>query len=316
MSRFNLPGSLTLPRLNLNKSMVQGLGLRKSSAHDLLPPALSHEVALHYVIGVLCFLACLTAVVVVASNRAAKGWTDDIRSEITVQVRPTGLETAPSAAARAAEVLSGVPGVDEVAAIEPEKAKALLKPWMGDVVLDDLPIPNLVEIRLSTRNPARPEALQRALDAAHIEGNVDDHRLWLKDIDQSALSLRLISALIFLVLASAAGAVVAFATRAGLISMAGVVEILSLVGTEDRLIAEGLQTRFARLAFESGMIGAAAAGVILIVLKATSRSQSFAIALPMDWPDLIFIVPCPFVAALIAGWTARTMSLRLLAKGI
>ncbi|MDV6331777.1 ABC transporter permease [Asticcacaulis sp. 201] len=287
--------------------------LRALRAGRLLPQQDQREIALHYVIGVLCFLACMAALMVMASDRAAHGWSRDIRAEVTVQVRPTGLESGSIAAAKAAEVLAGVKGVGQVTAIEPEKAKALIKPWLGDAVIDDLPIPNLVEVSLDPKNPATPRALMDALAAADIDASIDDHSTWLKDIEQSALTIRLISLGIFVVIFSATAAVVGFATRAGLTARANIVEVLALCGASDTFIAERFQWRFARMAFESGLLGAAIAAGVMAVIKATGSSQSFAIALPFSWLDLLILIPCPFLVALIGAVTARMVTLRLLA---
>ncbi len=283
-------------------------------AGHLLPPQDQREIALHYVIGVLCLLACLAGLTVMASDRAARGWTRDIHSEITVQVRPTGLESGSVAAARAAEVLAGVKGVGQVTAIEPEKAKDLIKPWLGDAILDDLPIPNLVEVTLDPRNPARPQALKDALVAQDIDASIDDHSTWLKDTQQTALTIRLISFGIFFIIFTATAAVVGFATRAGLTARANIVEVLALCGATDLFIAERFQFRFARMAFESGLLGAGLAGAVMALIKATGGSQSFALALPFSWLDLLILLPCPVLVAIIAAVTARLVTLRLLAS--
>jgi cell division transport system permease protein len=288
------------------------LGALKASR--LLPQQDQREVALHYVIGVLCFLACMAAMVVMASDRAAHGWSRDIRSEVTVQVRPTGLESGSVAAAKAAEVLAGVKGVGQVTALEPEKAKALIKPWLGDAVLDDLPIPNLVEVTLDAKRPATVQVMTNALLAADIDASIDDHSTWLKDVEQSALTIRLISLGIFFIIFSATGAVVGFATRAGLTARADIVDVLSLCGASDIFIAERFQWRFARMTFESGLLGAGLAAGVMTLIKATGSSQSFAIALPFSWSDLLILIPCPFLVALIGALTARMVTLRLLAR--
>jgi cell division transport system permease protein len=279
---------------------------------DLLPTLDKRETALHYVIGVLWLLASLAALIGLASDRAAQGWSREIRSEVTLQVRPRGLETATSAAAKAAETISAVPGVAEAVALEPEKAKALIKPWLGDAILEDLPIPNLVEVRLDPEKPATVKALEAALKAGEIDASIDDHSLWLKDIERSALTIRLISITVFLVVGSAAAAVVSFATRAGLVARAEVVEVLSLCGATDLFIAKRFQYRFARMAFESSLMGAATAGVIIGVIKLTQVSQSFTLALPFSWSDLLILLPCPVIAAIVAAFSARVITLRLL----
>lgn len=286
--------------------------LSSMKAHHLLPDQDQREIALHYVIGVLCFLACLAALIVMASDRAATGWSRDIRSEMTVQVRPVGLESGSVAAARAAEVLAAVEGVGQVTAIEPEKARDLIKPWLGEAILDDLPIPNLVSVSLDQKNPAKSKALMEALLAANIDASVDDHSVWLKDVEQSALIIRLISFGLFFIIFTATAAVVGFATRAGLTARAVIIEVLSLCGATDLFIAERFQYRFARMAFESGLLGAAIAAGVMAVIKATGSSQSFALALPFSWYDLLILLPCPLLVALIAAVTARIVTLRLL----
>jgi cell division transport system permease protein len=291
--------------------MTAGKRLRR---RDLLPDQDTREVSLHYVIAVLFFLAALSALIALASNRAASGWSREIRAEVTVQVRPTGLESGSVAAARAAEVLAGVPGVKEAAAIEPARAKALIKPWLGDAVLEDLPLPNLVEVRLDEAKPAKAAALSEALSEKEIDATIDDHSTWLQDIETSALIIRLISLGIFLLIASAAAAVVGFATRAGLMARANMVEVLSLCGATDSFIAGRFQFRFARMAAISGLLGGVAAGLVMVVIKLTGSSQSLLLALPFSWLDLVVLLPCPLLAALIAAGTARIVTLKMLGK--
>ena len=286
--------------------------LSSMKARHLLPEQDQREIAQHYVIGVLCVLACLAALVAMASDRAARGWSRDIRAEVTVQVRPSGLESGSVAAAKAAEVLAGVKGVGQVSAIEPEKAKALIKPWLGDAILDDLPIPNLVEVRLDPKSPATPKALMDALTARDIDASIDDHSVWLKDIERSALTIRLISLGVFFIVFTATAAFVGFATQAGLTARANIVEVLSLCGATDIFIAQRFQYRFARMAFESGLLGAAIAAGVMAAIKATGSSQTFAVALPFSWYDLLILIPCPFLVAVIGAVTARIVTLRLL----
>ncbi len=288
--------------------------LSVAGARDLLPAQDEREVALHYVLGVMCFLACVFALLAWASDRATQGWKQDITAEVTVQVRPSGLESGSMAAAKAAEVLAGVKGVRDATAVEPEKAKALIEPWLGKDIVDDLPIPNLVEVRLDPKQPARSQAMNDALATNNIDANIDDHSVWLKDIEQSALIARLICSGIFLLIGTATAAVAWFATRAGLAARANVVDVLSLCGASDLFIAKRFQFRFARMAFQSGLLGAAAAGLAMAAIKLFMPSQSFAMALPFSWFDLLILIPCPLLVALIAAWTARLVTLRLLAS--
>ena len=76
----------------------------------LLPRRDARDGALVFVVAVLCFLACLTAIGALAADRAARGWTSQLTGSATVVIQPHGAETPDAAAARAAEALAGAPG--------------------------------------------------------------------------------------------------------------------------------------------------------------------------------------------------------------
>src|SRR5690349_12766121 len=145
---------------------------------SFLPEKDARDPALLFVIAVLCFLACLTALGVIAGDRAAHGWAGQLKGEATVIVRARGGETPDAAAARAAEALAGVRGVAEARALEKEKAYELIKPWLGDVAdLDDLPVPRLVAVGLDHKTPATAATLSAALQGHGLDAVVDEHRV-------------------------------------------------------------------------------------------------------------------------------------------
>jgi cell division transport system permease protein len=280
---------------------------------SFLPEQDARDPALIFAIAVLCFLACLTALGVIAGDRAAHGWAGQLTGEATVIVRARGGETPDAAAARAAETLAGLPGVSEARALEKEKAYDLIKPWLGDVSdLEDLPVPRLVAVSLERKRPATAAVLSRALKAQGLDAVVDDHQVWIKDIRQAAGVVRGTGAAIFLVIALAAGAVVAFATRAGLAARRDVVEVLHLTGAEDGQISNLFEMRFARVAAISGAFGAAAAALTGGLLRLVGGGQGITPALPIAWLDLLAVLPCPLLAAIVAAVAARLTARRLI----
>jgi cell division transport system permease protein len=278
-----------------------------------LPDSDGRDGALIFVVAVLCFLACLTALGVVAADRAARGWSDQLAGEATVIVRPRGGETPDAAAARAAEALAGVAGVTEARALEREKAYDLIRPWLGDVTdLEDLPVPRLVAVTLDPKQPASAADLDRALKAQGVDAAVDDHSVWIKDIRRAANLARWAGAAVFLLIAGAAAAVVAFATRAGLAARRDVVEVLHLAGAEDGFIARLFQIRFARIAAQAGLIGAAGAAATGAALRIAGGGEGLTPALPIAWSDLLAVLPCPVLAALVAAFAARLTAAALI----
>lgn len=272
----------------------------------LLPQEGARSGSLLFVVATLCFLACLTALAVLAADRAARGWIGQLGGEATVIVRPKRGETPDAAAARAAEALAGVPGVAEARALEPQKAYDLIRPWLGDISdLEDLPVPRLVAVTLDRQAPADAGRLAQALKAQDLDASVDDHSLWIKDVRRSANLARALGVGVFLLIAGAAGAVVAFATQAGLAARRDVVEVLHLSGAEDRYIAGLFQLRFARMAVLGGVIGAGAAALVGAGLRLAGGTLGLSPALPVAWSDLAVVLICPLAAALVAAVAAR-----------
>jgi cell division transport system permease protein len=293
--------------------MSQAFDLARWRPAPILPERQTRDAALAFVVAVLCFLACVTGLAVIAADRAASGWSRQLTGEATVIVRTHAGETPDAAAAQATETLAGVPGVAEARALEPEKAYDLIRPWLGDVAeVEDLPVPRLVAVTLEPRHPASAQAMRRALRAQGVDAVVDDHSLWVKDVRRAAGLARGAAAVVFLLLAAAAAAVVASATRAGLAAQRQVVEVLHLAGAEEGFVAGMFQARFARVAAVAGLAGAAAAALVGAVLRLAGGADGLTPALPIAWADLLAVLPCPLIAALVAAVAARVTARRLM----
>ena len=119
-------------------------------------------------------------------------------------------------------------------------------------------------------------------------------------------------AALFAAIAAAAAAVVAFATRAGLAARRDVVEVLHLAGAEDGFIARLFQVRFARVAAVAGSFGALAAAGLGAALRIAGGGEGLAPALPLAWSDLLAVVPCPLIAALVAAVAAQVTAMKLI----
>ena len=281
----------------------------------LLPRQDGRDRALSFVVASLCFLACLSAYAMLASSRAAGGWRRELSVSATVQVRPKPEETGGAAAASAAETLAGVPGVSEAQALDRQAAEKLLEPWLGKGnIPDDLPIPHLVTVELDPQHPAAVAAMNTALTAAGLDATVDDHSRWMHDVEASGAAVRGVAITGTLLVAAAAGAVIAFATRAGLAARRDVVEVLHLSGARDRYIAGLFQRRFAFLAARAGLYGALAAAGATALARGLGGSDGFTPALPFAWSDLAWAAPCPLAAALVAAVAARRTAMSILAE--
>ena len=285
------------------------IGRLTSSRMSLLPRDAGGERWLVSLIAVLCFLACLAAVGAAAADRAAHGWARQLGTEATVQVRPRVGETGAEAAARAAETLAGVTGVAEAQALDRKTAENLLRPWVGDAVLPDLPMPYLITVRLDQEAPASAVTLSRALAEAGLDASVDDHSLWRGEVERSAGLITALAIAAFLLTAGAAGAAVAYATRAGMAAQAALIETLSLNGASDGTIAWLFQCRYALVATTAGAIGAVVAMAAVSALRLLGGTEGLTPALPVAWSDVLLLSPCPLLAATVALVAARFTAL-------
>jgi cell division transport system permease protein len=283
-----------------------------SGSGSLLPRDRAGERWLAAVIAVLCFLACLAAVGGVAADRAAQGWGRRLGSEATVIVRPRVSETGATAAARAAETLAGVAGVAEAEALDRQAAERLLRPWLGDAVLGDLPLPHLVAVRLDPEAPASAVTLSRALAEAGLDASVDDHSQWRGEVERAAALITALAVAAFLLTALATAAAIAYATRAGLAAGRGVIDTLSLNGAGDGAIAWLFMRRFALLAGAAGLAGALSAALMIAGLRWLGGDGGLSPALPLAWRDLLILSPCPVLAATVALVSARIAALSVL----
>ena len=280
----------------------------------LLPREDGRDWTLMFVVATLAFLASLAVIAAFAGARAAQGWRSEIAGSATVIVNAQGLDTPDAAAARAAEVVSGVRGVAEARALDAAKTAALLGPLVGPAGLPaDIPTPRLISVDLDPKAPASGADLERALKAAGVDAIVDDHSRWTAQIMRASGAIQAAAAGLFLLIVVALGAVIAFATRQGLSARRDVVEALHLAGATDSFIAQLFQARFARSAAQAAMIGAGLAMLAAAGLKlATSGDDQLTALLPVAWRDLAAPLPFPLLGALVAAVTGRLTAMAVL----
>jgi len=224
----------------------------------LLPADRRRDRPLFAVIAILAFLACLAGLAAAGAWRAAEAWTDDLGAEATVQVLPGEEEDPDALAARAAEALRALDTVEAAEPLGAEAAEALLAPWFGETLPQELPAPRLVAVS----GTADAEALSRALEAEGIEAVVDDHGRWERDISRAVVAAALAALGALVLLAMAAAGVVVFATRAGLAARRAVLDALKIAGARDAFVARLFLRRFLMMGLKAGLAGALLAAAV------------------------------------------------------
>jgi cell division transport system permease protein len=232
--------------------------------------------SLGIVIGIMVFLACLTAGTVYIINQSASAWLRDVASEVTVQVKPEG---EPDKIERTANdvvtFLTGQNGVRNASLLTLDQSAELVEPWLGQVsAIKDLPLPRLVAVQIDRDNPPDTASLRAALAKKYPSAMLDDHRAWQSQIRRVTGSLAMVGLVIIALVATATVAIVVSAARSAIASNRDIVEVLNFVGAEERFIARQFELHFLKLGIKAGIIGATAAGLVFFLMPVIGEFMS------------------------------------------
>jgi cell division transport system permease protein len=249
---------------------------RPRSRAPIVPPASVTGRSLGVVIGIMVFLACLTAGAVYIINQSAYAWLRDVSSEVTVQVKPEGsVSDVEKTASAVASFLTGQIGVTRANLLTLDQSAELVEPWLGEVsAIKDLPLPRLVAVQVDRDNPPDITTLRGALMSKFPTAVLDDHRAWQSQIRRVTSSLALAGLAIIALVAAATVAIVVSAARSAISSNRDIVEVLNFVGAEERFIARQFELHFLKLGIKAGIVGATAAGLVFFLMPVVTDFMS------------------------------------------
>lgn len=272
-----------------------------------------------WVVAIMCFLASLALGGMLSVTDAAERWSRGLAGTITVQVKPDesmGLERQVQIALN---ILSTNPGIEWARPLSTDDTRELLEPWLGrSDVLQELPIPRLIEVKLDYERPANLERLTVQLRDQVPGAVLDDHRRWNDRLMDMANTLKWLAIGILMLVTSATVTIIVFATRAGLASNHQIVEVLHLIGAQDQFIAREFQQHFSSVGLRAGLIGALGACLVFLTLGRLGGAESSATAtgvlpsLALGPSVFAFLLLVPLLASLVALITARITVLRTL----
>lgn len=229
--------------------------------------------ALVSVIAIMTFLASLTLGGVMLVVAAASEWQSDVSGEVTIQVRLIAGTDLDASVRKAADIARAMPGVSEVRPYSKEESSRMLEPWLGSgAILDTLPVPRLIVVRVNPKQPPNFAALRAALAAQVPGASLDDHRSFAGRLRAMADTAIAIGLAIFALVLAATVLSVSFATRGAMATNRSTVEVLHLIGAKDSYIAAEFQRHFLLLGLKGGAIGGGAAIVVFALLGVMSRT--------------------------------------------
>jgi cell division transport system permease protein len=222
------------------------------------------------VVAIMTFLAALTTGAVMLVYAAASEWQSEVAREVTIQVRPRPGRDLDADVRRAADLARATAGVSEVRPYTKEESARLIEPWLGTgLVLEDLPIPRLIVIKVASGTPPDLAALRQTLGAQLPNASLDDHRGWLTRMRTMAGAAALGGMAVLALVLAVTVLSVTFATRGAMATNRPIVEVLHFVGATDSFVANEFQRHFLLLGLKGGAIGGGAA-ILLFTLAQTA----------------------------------------------
>ena len=285
-----------------------------ASRAPLLPPEDAREAALFFVVAALCFLAVLTGLATRAAYGAAEAWAGQVQGEMIVQLD----ESSELGAQKLATALEGLDGVRFARLENRDDTEDLLRPWLGDNLPTDLPLPHYILVQTDPGVPGLQEMIAAEADSLGYSVKLEVFEDWAEDVKRAMGLLRWIGLVALALLGTIVVSVIAFATHAALLARKDVVDVLHTCGATDRFISRLFEYRFFGLGLKAGLIGALFAlfgALLLFFFARQSGDRSW--LLPQMSPDLgtyIVLAVTPVLSAIVSMIAARITVSRALAE--
>jgi cell division transport system permease protein len=222
--------------------------------------------ALAAVVAIMTFLAAVTSGGVAMVIGSANEWQSEVAREITIQIRPTPGRDIDAEVGKAQALARAASGVTDARAYSREESDRLLEPWLGSgLVLDDLPVPRMIAVRVARGAVVDTAALRQSLTRDVAGASLDDHRSGISRMRGMAKAAIAGGMGVFGLVLAATVLSVAFATRGAMASNRPIVEVLHFVGAKEAYIASQFQRHFLWLGLKGGALGGVAALLCLML---------------------------------------------------
>ncbi len=208
------------------------------------------------------------------------------------------------------------PGVTSAQPVPESDMRQTLARWLGPAAQsNELPVPSLVNFEL--RPGADLSAIQRRVQALAPSATITTHREAVGPLLRSLRLLQWVAFGLVLLLSLAASAAVVLAARGALDTHRFTIEVMHGIGATDEQVTRLFQRKIAIDALVGSLAGAAAAGLVLLML---ATGAAFAGELTggaaLSAVDLILLALLPLALTALATGVARAAVLAALRKAL
>ena len=300
----------------------RALGVAATRQYDLPLQSGEGNGFLILLISLMTFLAVLAIMAGFALAQMTLHWTSGLQNEITIEIPAEDEEgkirSQNDISALSDKVEAKIKDYSFIESLEilsQDQIGTLIAPWLGEEFqLDDVPLPGLIALTLS--GDADVKALEANLKTIDPTLRVDTHEDWLSNILALIGSLQFFAALIISVIAFTGITAIAGAIRSRMAEHKPDVELLHLMGARDVYIARQFQRYAMILGFKGGCAGLLLGAIMLgvFVLMRGDGGAGVMPAFEMNSTHLLVLCGLPVLVAGLSAFTARSMTLRVLAN--
>jgi cell division transport system permease protein len=263
-----------------------------------------------WVIAIMSFTILIIAASGLALANSASLLGNAINGRYSVIVPDGGANAeAVTAAVRA------VPGVGAVAPVSEQEMRRTLQRWLGpEASSPGLPVPAMVEFDAADGDVA---AVASRVAAIAPGASVIAQRETVGPLLQSLRLLQWLAFGLVALLSAAAAAAVVLAARGALDTHRSTIEVMHGIGATDVQVTHLFQRKIAIDALTGSLLGAVAAGLILLAVAAGAAfAGDLTGGAVLDWRDLVLLALLPFALAALATMVARIAVLGSLRRAL
>jgi len=288
-----------------------GLVAGDPQAERAVPPTGFTAKLTLFTAGAMAFLAVFALALSLATGRLADRWSAELARTSTLRISAPA-DQADAQLLAAVEVLQTTPGVAQARPLTADEQRKLLEPWFGsDLPIEDLPIPQLIEI-IEEGDGYDATGLRARLQAEVPGAVLDDHTRWREPLVAAANRLRSLGWLALILIAASTAAMITLAAQAALAANAQVIRVMRLVGARDIYIARAFVRRFTLRAFWGAALGTGGGVLAVLLLPSADVAGGFLTGLGFQGAHWFWPLIIPPLAATVAFFATRAAALKTL----
>lgn len=274
-------------------------------------------------VALLVFILTLVLMGASSLSQSFREWDSTFSHKITFEVPFAEPDTSSSQKEtlsltnQVMEVLQKSSHVRHARIVEPSQLMSVLEPWVGSLeTLSALNLPTLVEVDLQKMSPEIVEDLTQTVRKVNPEIRCESHNQWQALLHTISCILQVVAYVVVGLIALTVMILITLITRSGLEIHRQVIDVLHLIGANNRYIARQFETQAFRLTLKGALVGV---GFALPLTYAFSFLSTF-LGLPEilrclpSMGIVLFVLGIPLLISALGSLVARISVLRMLSR--